>query len=101
MDGLVPSFINPFSGTFHKTTPISVGASMDSYYEYLLKQWIQTGKTKDWYEKCLSSSKSVMCRIGRDLAPSLGGEFRGPKFVNYFFRKNFPILMLKISDDFL
>lgn len=48
MDGLVPSFINPFSGTFHKTTPISVGASMDSYYEYLLKQWIQTGKTKDW-----------------------------------------------------
>ena len=25
-----------------------MGASADSYYEYLLKQWIQTGKTQSW-----------------------------------------------------
>ena len=26
-----------------------MGGAADSYYEYLLKQWIQTGKTTDWY----------------------------------------------------
>ncbi|KAK9696119.1 Glycosyl hydrolase family 47 [Popillia japonica] len=35
-DGLVPIFINPNSGQF-------------SYYEYLLKQWLQTGKTIDFF----------------------------------------------------
>ena len=48
LDGLVPCFVNPFTGTFHKSSPITIGASADSYYEYLLKQWIQTGKTVAW-----------------------------------------------------
>jgi mannosyl-oligosaccharide alpha-1,2-mannosidase len=48
LDGLVPCFLNPFAGTFHISSPVSVGASADSYYEYLLKQWIQTGKTQYW-----------------------------------------------------
>jgi len=49
LDGLVPCFMNPFAGTFHKSSPVSVGASADSYYEYLLKQWIQTGKKISWW----------------------------------------------------
>lgn len=47
-EGLTPIFINPFSGEFTHTV-ITLGARGDSYYEYLLKQWIQTGRTIDLY----------------------------------------------------
>lgn len=43
-DGLVPIFINANTGTFRSSSTISLGARGDSYYEYLLKQWLQTGK---------------------------------------------------------
>lgn len=48
MDGLVPVFINPNTGKFHAGSEIKLGARGDSYYEYLLKQWIQTGKSIDF-----------------------------------------------------
>ena len=44
-DGLVPIFINPNTGMFREYSTITLGARGDSYYEYLLKQWLQTGKT--------------------------------------------------------
>lgn len=44
-DGLVPIFINADSGQFKSSGTITLGARGDSYYEYLLKEWIQTGKT--------------------------------------------------------
>ncbi|XP_051170320.1 endoplasmic reticulum mannosyl-oligosaccharide 1,2-alpha-mannosidase [Leptopilina boulardi] len=47
-DGLVPIFINANTGMFREYATITVGARGDSYYEYLLKQWIQTGKTIDY-----------------------------------------------------
>ncbi|GIY85248.1 endoplasmic reticulum mannosyl-oligosaccharide 1,2-alpha-mannosidase [Caerostris darwini] len=50
-DGLVPMFINAESGQFRSTSTITVGARADSYYEYLLKQWIQTGRTIDWLKE--------------------------------------------------
>ena len=43
--GMVPIFINANTGKFRKGATITLGARGDSYYEYLLKQWIQTGKT--------------------------------------------------------
>lgn len=43
-NGLVPIFINANTGTFRNFATISLGARGDSYYEYLLKQWIQTGR---------------------------------------------------------
>ena len=46
-EGLVPIFINANSGKFRKHSTITFGARGDSYYEYLLKQWIQTGKRVD------------------------------------------------------
>ncbi|XP_050425753.1 endoplasmic reticulum mannosyl-oligosaccharide 1,2-alpha-mannosidase [Adelges cooleyi] len=46
--GLVPIYINPNTGKFHKRSEIKLGARGDSYYEYLLKQWIQTGKSIDY-----------------------------------------------------
>jgi endoplasmic reticulum Man9GlcNAc2 1,2-alpha-mannosidase len=48
-DGLVPIFINANTGTFRAFSTISLGARGDSYYEYLLKQWLQTGKKVDDY----------------------------------------------------
>ncbi|XP_026477334.1 endoplasmic reticulum mannosyl-oligosaccharide 1,2-alpha-mannosidase isoform X1 [Ctenocephalides felis] len=44
-EGLVPIFINANTGQFRSYSTITVGARGDSYYEYLLKQWLQTGKT--------------------------------------------------------
>lgn len=46
-DGLVPIFINAATGTFRSFATVSLGARGDSYYEYLLKQWLQTGKKED------------------------------------------------------
>lgn len=43
-DGLVPMFINTNSGLFTHPSVFTLGARADSYYEYLLKQWIQGGK---------------------------------------------------------
>lgn len=45
-DGLVPIYISTDSGRFVGST-ITLGARGDSYYEYLLKQWIQTGAKMD------------------------------------------------------
>ncbi|XP_061554613.1 endoplasmic reticulum mannosyl-oligosaccharide 1,2-alpha-mannosidase isoform X1 [Phycodurus eques] len=46
-DGLIPMFINTNSGQFSHRGIYTLGARADSYYEYLLKQWIQGGKTED------------------------------------------------------
>ncbi len=45
-DGLVPIYINTQTGQFVGST-ITLGARGDSYYEYLLKQWIQEGAKYD------------------------------------------------------
>ena len=42
--GLAPIYINADSGQFRPGATITLGARGDSYYEYLLKQWIQMGK---------------------------------------------------------
>jgi hypothetical protein len=44
-NGLVPIFINANSGHFSGST-ITLGARGDSYYEYLIKQYLQTGGTE-------------------------------------------------------
>ncbi len=46
-DGLVPMFINAANGRFRSASTITLGARADSYYEYLLKGWLQTGKTNN------------------------------------------------------
>lgn len=42
-DNLVPLFINAETGQFRPGT-LTMGARADTYYEYLLKQWIQSGR---------------------------------------------------------
>lgn len=46
-NGLAPVDISSSSGKFALTSTITLGARGDSYYEYLLKQWIQGGKKEN------------------------------------------------------
>jgi len=48
-NGLVPIFINARTGFFRTSSTITLGARGDSYYEYLFKTWLQTGRTHDLY----------------------------------------------------
>ncbi|XP_046666805.1 endoplasmic reticulum mannosyl-oligosaccharide 1,2-alpha-mannosidase-like isoform X3 [Homalodisca vitripennis] len=80
-DGLVPIFINPNTGSFHENTEIKLGARGDSYYEYLLKQWIQTGKThdflKDDYLKAIEGIKKKLVKRTPKKDLVFIGELRG------------------------
>ncbi|XP_028319181.1 endoplasmic reticulum mannosyl-oligosaccharide 1,2-alpha-mannosidase-like [Gouania willdenowi] len=71
-DGLVPMFINTNSGQFsHKGGVFTLGARADSYYEYLLKQWIQGGKTDDdLLEDYLQAVEGVKKHLVRQTGPS-------------------------------
>ena len=54
LDGLVPMIVEADNETFREFSVVTLGNKTDSYYEYLLKQWIQTGKKDDdLYEKML------------------------------------------------
>lgn len=45
-DGLAPVYVNPETGLFESLEKrrVTLGARGDSYYEYLLKQWLLSGK---------------------------------------------------------
>lgn len=45
--GLAYTLIEPDGSKFDESSVVNVGASVISFYEYLLKQWIQTGKQDD------------------------------------------------------
>eukprot|EP00795_Rhopilema_esculentum_P010888 gene10888-19715_t len=49
-DNLAPIFISPMNGQFMSGATITLGARGDSYYEYLLKQWIQSGKKENKFK---------------------------------------------------
>merc|ERR1711871_889676 len=44
---LLPIFVDPTSGKPSSSSVISLGARGDSYYEYLLKSWLQTRRKDD------------------------------------------------------
>ena len=39
-------YVSPDSGSLQQNQHITLGARGDSYYEYLLKQWLLTGRTE-------------------------------------------------------
>ncbi|GAB1607422.1 endoplasmic reticulum mannosyl-oligosaccharide 1,2-alpha-mannosidase-like isoform X1 [Argonauta hians] len=70
-DGLVPIFINAQTGKFRNTATITIGARGDSYYEYLLKQWLQTGKTNNTFrDDYLEAIKGIKLHLLRESEPS-------------------------------
>ncbi|KAA8897205.1 glycoside hydrolase [Sphaerosporella brunnea] len=58
-DGLVPIFISPITGEF-RGKEIRLGSRGDSYYEYLIKQYLQTKKQEDVYKEMYNEAMSGM-----------------------------------------
>ncbi|XP_062874122.1 mannosidase, alpha, class 1B, member 1b [Trichomycterus rosablanca] len=76
-DGLVPMFINTNNGKFTHLGMYTLGARADSYYEYLLKQWIQGGrKETELLEDYLQAVDGVQKNLVKKSAP-LGLTFVG------------------------
>ncbi|XP_071715547.1 mannosyl-oligosaccharide 1,2-alpha-mannosidase MNS1-like [Rutidosis leptorrhynchoides] len=70
-DGLLPIYLNPHTGTTSHST-ITFGAMGDSFYEYLLKVWIQGNKTTDvkLYREMWETSMKGLLSLVRKTAPS-------------------------------
>ncbi|XP_026067299.1 mannosidase, alpha, class 1B, member 1b [Carassius auratus] len=83
-DGLVPMFINTNNGLFTHQGIYTLGARADSYYEYLLKQWIQGGKTEnELLDDYLLSVEGVKKNLLKKSTPS-GLTFVGELSHGYF-----------------
>jgi len=63
VQGLCPIMINPNNGNFKGNT-YTLGARGDSYYEYLLKCWIISGRRQ---ERCLRMFKETMRGVREQL----------------------------------
>ncbi|KAJ2079797.1 mannosyl-oligosaccharide alpha-1,2-mannosidase [Coemansia sp. RSA 988] len=65
-DGLVSNYINGTNGELSGTF-ISLGSRGDSYYEYLLKQWLQTEKTelvfREEYESAMDGVRKYLATV--------------------------------------
>uniref|UniRef100_A0A1U7YN82 alpha-1,2-Mannosidase n=1 Tax=Nicotiana sylvestris TaxID=4096 RepID=A0A1U7YN82_NICSY len=70
-DGLLPIYINPHKGTTSYST-ITFGAMGDSFYEYLLKVWIQGNRTAavSHYRKMWETSMKGLLSLVRRTTPS-------------------------------
>eukprot|EP00746_Dinoflagellata_sp_MGD_P165945 gnl/MRDRNA2_/MRDRNA2_95517_c0_seq1.p1 gnl/MRDRNA2_/MRDRNA2_95517_c0~~gnl/MRDRNA2_/MRDRNA2_95517_c0_seq1.p1 ORF type:complete len:717 (+),score=131.82 gnl/MRDRNA2_/MRDRNA2_95517_c0_seq1:51-2201(+) len=67
--GLVPWGLSGDGPPHFQNTHITFGAMGDSYYEYLLKMWVQTGKTEpEWknaWKKAMSEMKARLIKKTR------------------------------------
>ncbi|XP_071947473.1 endoplasmic reticulum mannosyl-oligosaccharide 1,2-alpha-mannosidase-like [Antedon mediterranea] len=77
-NGLVPIFINANNGQFRARSTVTFGARGDSYYEYLLKQWIQTSKSEtmflDDYLNAMNGAKEKLVRTSEPSKLTFIGE---------------------------
>ncbi|WAR07139.1 MA1A2-like protein [Mya arenaria] len=65
-NGLYPNYINPKTGKWGQHH-VAIGALGDSFYEYLLKMWIQSGKTdpvsRKMYDDAVSAIETHMIKV--------------------------------------
>lgn len=82
--GLVPIYITVHNGQFRPQATITLGARADSYYEYLLKYWLQTGKQREWlrqdYEAAIEGIRSELTRDSEPNKLKFVGEIDGGRF---------------------
>ncbi|KAJ2474108.1 hypothetical protein GGI02_000319 [Coemansia sp. RSA 2322] len=65
-EGLYYSFINIHTGEFYLNSSLSVGAYADSFYEYLLKQYIlHDGKELKFKERYIKSVEAINSKLVR------------------------------------
>ncbi|KAG7476840.1 hypothetical protein MATL_G00087090 [Megalops atlanticus] len=83
-DGLVPMFINTNSGQFTHRGVFTLGARADSYYEYLLKQWLQGGKKEtellEDYVQAIEGVKKNLLRQTIPMKLTFVGELSNGRF---------------------
>ncbi|XP_036385497.1 endoplasmic reticulum mannosyl-oligosaccharide 1,2-alpha-mannosidase [Megalops cyprinoides] len=83
-DGLVPMFINTNSGQFTHRGVFTLGARADSYYEYLLKQWLQGGKKEtellEDYVQAIEGVKKNLLRQTVPMKLTFVGELSNGRF---------------------
>lgn len=60
-DHLIPLFINAETGRLRPGT-LTLGARADTYYEYIFKQWIQSGRTEPKFKQWFLDSMSGVQR---------------------------------------
>lgn len=64
LNGLVPMYIELRQRRFDSGSVVTLGARGDSYYEYLLKQWLLTNKTEPVYrERYLQAMDGVITKL--------------------------------------
>jgi len=69
-DGLYPVFIDPERATFSQDL-VTLGALGDSFYEYLLKMWILTGKTDERFQRMyMSTARAIQKHLIKYSSPS-------------------------------
>lgn len=83
MEGLVPIYISPHSGQFQSNN-IRLGSRGDSYYEYLLKVWLQQGGAtfdnssvkylRDMYNEAMEGVKHHLVRKSKPKGLTFVGE---------------------------
>ncbi|KAJ2617118.1 hypothetical protein EV177_000726 [Coemansia sp. RSA 1804] len=74
--GLYPAFINTNTGEYDASSVLSVGAYVDSFYEYQLKQFLFDRKDTKFKDRYLRSTMAVKERlVARD--PTSGRLFLG------------------------
>ncbi|TQN65186.1 Mannosyl-oligosaccharide 1,2-alpha-mannosidase, partial [Colletotrichum shisoi] len=73
--GLVPIFVHPSHGHF-TTREVRLGSRGDSYYEYLIKQYLQTGEViyRDMWEDALVGIEKHLVTTTRNAAPKFVAE---------------------------
>jgi len=64
-DGLYPNYMNPRNGAWGQRH-VSLGALGDSFYEYLLKAWLMSGKTdtqaRNMYDDAMQAIEGALVR---------------------------------------
>lgn len=72
--GILPIFLSPEHGGFYHAD-IRLGSRGDSYYEYLVKQYMQTNRTEPvyraMYEQAFDGIKSTLLGLGTHTRPPL------------------------------
>lgn len=71
-DGLLPIYVNPNSGHAETYSKVTFGAMGDSFYEYLLKVWIQGNKTDGvkHYREMWERSMQGLMKLIKKSSPS-------------------------------
>ncbi|KAJ2658047.1 mannosyl-oligosaccharide alpha-1,2-mannosidase [Coemansia sp. RSA 1200] len=101
-DGLVPIYFNAITRQFTGNT-IRLGSRGDSYYEYLLKQWLQTSQTeprfRKEYDAAMEGVKKYLVAVSPNQNLTFVGELLSPHNTNPEFSPKMDHLVCFLSGN--